>query len=191
MADRSAAAAFGQAFVTLAAQKKTPKRDQAARDLWKVAGRYDFTPGQMEAYHALAKLGLIDVEDEFEGKGLPKTPDYTKSSDRWAEKLLALLKKRVAEDTGPGFEMANEGDKRDAREIARIAGLPIPAWTKETLVPTRSGVATTLGNAAATLSQRFAKPSPADGDQWPELPSWAVPAAIAGVVGILIGRAIR
>lgn len=175
MADRSAAAAFGQAFVTLAREKKTPKRDQAARSLWKVAGRYDFSPGQMEAYHALAKLGLIDVEDEFGSEGLPKTPDYTKPSDRWAEKLIALLKKRVYEDSGrPGFEATAAADVADAREIARIAGVPVPAWTEETRAPARS--------VAATLSQGFSKPTPID-----EGPGWG---ALVLAMGLGIAFAI-
>jgi len=147
-----------------------------ARELDKIAGRYDFSPGQMEAYHALAKLGLIDVEDEFEGEGLPKEPDYTKPSDRWAEKLLAMLKKRVYEDSGrPGFEEATAADIADAREIARIAGKPVPAWTKETHAAPQVPQAPAR-SVATTLSQGFTKPSPVD-----EGPGWGALALAAGL----------
>jgi len=82
--------------------------------------------------------------------------------------------------------MAN---KRDAREIARIAGRPAPAWTKETHVPTHVPTSVPTSGVATTLSRGFAKPSPVD-----KGPGWGALALAAGlglVLAIDSQRAMR
>jgi hypothetical protein len=59
MADRTSAGIFGDVFIYLASQPKSPERDAFALEVWcQSQGNYDFSNYQMGADKALIELGL-------------------------------------------------------------------------------------------------------------------------------------
>lgn len=84
MSDRTSAEIFGDVFMYLAEQPKTPERDAFARKMWERTGEYDFSARQMDADDGLIALGLAR-----------KVPD--KDDPGWMEVLY---------DGDEGFEEA-------------------------------------------------------------------------------------
>lgn len=82
MGDRTSAGIFGDIFIYLASQPKSPERDAFALEVWyQSQGNYDFSNDQMGADKALVELGLarrgLDTDYPDDGEVLlygPVTP---------------------------------------------------------------------------------------------------------------------
>lgn len=82
MADRTSAGIFGDIFIYLAKQPKTPERDAFVAEMWKHSqGSYDFSNYQMGCDEALVKLGYarkgVDPDYPDDGEILLYGPEGT------------------------------------------------------------------------------------------------------------------